>query len=166
MQKISPFLWFNDQAEEAAEYYVSIFTNSRIVNVSRFPSTTPGYAGRPGHAMSVTFELDGLEVQALNGGPSFSFTEAISLFVHAETQPEIDDLWAKLSAGGRESQCGWLQDKFGLSWQITPSVLEQLLSDPDPARAGRVMQAMLAMSKIDIALLRAAADTEKPSDSE
>lgn len=159
MQRISPFLWFDNQAEEAAEYYVSIFPNSRILNVSRFPPSTPEFAGTPGKAMSVTFELDGLEVQALNGGPAFSFTEAISLFVRAETQPEIDDLWARLGAGGEESQCGWLKDKFGLSWQIVPSALGDLLGDPDPARAARVMQAMLAMSKIDIAALRAAAGT-------
>jgi len=159
MQKITPFLWFNDQAEEAADYYVAIFKNSRVLNVSRFPPSTPEFAGTPGKAMSVTFELDGLEVQALNGGPIFSFTEAISLFVKAETQPEIDDLWARLSAGGEESQCGWLKDKFGLSWQIVPSLLGELLSDPDPARAGRVMQAMLVMSKIDIAALQAAAES-------
>ena len=156
MPKISPFLWFDDQAEEAANFYVSIFKNSAILNVSRYGEGGPSPAGT---AMSVSFELDGLEIQALNGGPHFTFTEAISLFVNAETQDEIDDLWEKLTSGGGEpSQCGWLKDKYGLSWQIVPPVLGELLSDPDPAKAGRVLQAMLGMSKIDIAGLRAAYD--------
>ncbi|MDQ1575608.1 MAG: hypothetical protein QOF36_418 [Microbacteriaceae bacterium] len=158
MQKISPFLWFDNQAEEAAEHYVSIFKNSRIVTVSRYGEGAPAPAGT---AMSVTFELDGLEFQALNAGPMFTFTEAISFFVNAETQEEIDDLWEKLTSGGGEpGQCGWLKDKFGLSWQIVPPVLGELLSDPDPARSGRAMQAMLGMSKLDIAALTAAADGE------
>ncbi|MDQ1609909.1 MAG: hypothetical protein QOE16_2641 [Microbacteriaceae bacterium] len=158
MQKISPFLWFDNQAEEAAEHYVSIFKNSRIVSVSRYGEGAPAPAGT---AMSVTFELDGLEFQALNAGPMFTFTEAISFFVNAETQEEIDDLWEKLTSGGGEpGQCGWLKDKFGLSWQIVPPVLGELLSDPDPARSGRAMQAMLGMSKLDIAALTAAADGE------
>jgi len=149
MQKISPFLWFNDQAEEAANLYVSIFKNSKIVSVSRTGD---------GAAMGVSFVLDGLELQALNGGPVFTFTEAISLYVNAETQAEIDELWDKLLAdGGEPSRCGWLKDKFGLSWQIVPPVLTQLLGDPNPEVANRVMQAMLGMGKLDIAGLEAAA---------
>ncbi|HEV7565530.1 MAG TPA: VOC family protein [Microbacteriaceae bacterium] len=156
MQKISPFLWFDNQAEDAANYYVSIFKNSRIVNVSRYGEGAPAPAGT---AMSVTFELDGLEFQALNAGPVFTFTEAISFFVNADSQEEIDDLWEKLTSGGGEpGQCGWLKDKYGLSWQIVPPVLGDLLSDKDPARAGRAMQAMLGMTKLDIAALKAAAD--------
>jgi len=156
MQKISPFLWFDNQAEEAANYYVSIFKNSKIVSISRYGEGAPAPAGT---AMSVTFELDGLEFQALNAGPVFTFTEAISFFVNAETQQEIDDLWEKLTSGGGEpGQCGWLKDKYGLSWQIVPPALGELLSDRDPARAGRAMQAMLGMTKLDIAELTAAAD--------
>jgi predicted 3-demethylubiquinone-9 3-methyltransferase (glyoxalase superfamily) len=155
MQKISPFLWFDDQAEEAANYYVSIFKNSAIREVSRYGEGAPRPAGS---AMSVSFVLDGLEMQALNGGPQFPFTEAISLYVSAETQDEIDDLWDKLTSGGEPGQCGWLKDRFGLSWQIVPPALGELLGDPDPDKAGRVMQAMLGMSKLDIADLRAARD--------
>ena len=158
MQKISPFLWFNDQAEEAANFYVSIFKNSAILGVSRYGEGAPRPAGS---AMSVKFVLDGLEIQALNGGPEFTFTEAISLFVTAETQAEIDDLWQKLTSGGGEpSQCGWLKDKYGLSWQIVPPVLFELLGDPDTNKSSRVMQAMLGMGKLDIAGLRAAYDAE------
>lgn len=157
MQKISPFLWFDSQAEDAANFYVSIFKNSEIRNVARYPEGSPAPAGT---AMAVTFVLDGLEFQALNAGPQFSFTEAISFFVNAETQPEIDDLWEKLTDGGEQGQCGWLKDKFGLSWQIVPPVLSELLGDPDPAKAGRVMQAMLGMRKLDIAGLRAAYDAD------
>ena len=155
MQKISPFLWFDDQAEQAANFYVSIFRNSAIRDVSRYGEGAPRPAGS---AMSVTFELDGLEFQALNGGPEFSFSEAISLFVTAETQDEIDDLWKKLTSGGEPGQCGWLKDKYGLSWQIVPPILNELLGDPEPDRSSRVMQAMLGMTKIDIAALRAAYD--------
>lgn len=156
MQTISPFLWFDDQAEQAAEFYVSLFPGSRIVSVSRSPEGSPGPAGR---AMSVVFELDGLELQALNGGPVFTFTEAISLFVRVETQEEIDRLWAALTSdGGEPGRCGWLKDRWGLSWQIVPPVLFELIGDPDPERAGRAMQAMLAMGRLDIAALRAAAD--------
>lgn len=156
MQTISPFLWFDDQAEQAAEFYVSLFPGSRIVSVSRYPEGSPGPAGQ---AMSVTFELDGLGLQALNGGPAFSFTEAISLFVRVETQEEIDRLWDALTAdGGEPGRCGWLKDRWGLSWQIVPPVLFELLGDPDPERAGRAMQAMLTMGRLDIAALRAAAD--------
>ncbi len=155
MQKISPFLWFDDQAEEAASYYVSIFKNSAIRSVSRYGEGAPRPAGS---AMSVSFVLDGLELTALNGGPAFSFTEAISLYVTAETQDEVDELWEKLTNGGEEGQCGWLKDRYGLSWQVVPPVLLELLGDPDPDRSSRVMQAMLGMGKIDIAGLRAAYD--------
>lgn len=157
MQKITPFLWFDDQAEEAAEFYVSIFKNSAVTGVSRYGEGAPAPAGS---AMSVTFVLDGLELQALNGGPEFSFTEAISLFVTAETQDEIDHLWGKLTSGGEPGECGWLKDRYGLSWQIVPPVLGELLGDRDADRSSRVMQAMLGMGKIDIAALRAAYDAE------
>ena len=153
IQRISPFLWFDDQAEEAAEFYVSVFENSRIVAVSRRGDGGPG-----GGVLGVTFELDGLRLQAFNGGPEFRFTEAISLLVHAETQEEIDRLWQRLTEGGEPSRCGWLKDRYGLSWQIVPPVLLDLLADPDPARAGRAMMAMLGMTKLDIAALRAATD--------
>jgi predicted 3-demethylubiquinone-9 3-methyltransferase (glyoxalase superfamily) len=148
MQKITPFLWFDGKAEEAMNYYVSIFKNSKVLSVNR--------AGEGGPVISVTFELDGQRFQALNGGPQFKFTEAISLFVNCETQEEVDELWEKLSAGGEESRCGWLKDKYGLSWQIIPSLLGKLLQDKDPAKAQRVMQAMLQMSKIDIKTLQLA----------
>jgi predicted 3-demethylubiquinone-9 3-methyltransferase (glyoxalase superfamily) len=158
MQKISPFLWFDGQAEEAANFYVSVFENSRITNVSRYAE---GGSAPDGSAMSVTFELEGLEFQALNAGPQFTFTEAISFFVQAETQDEIDRLWDALTSdGGEPGRCGWLKDRFGLSWQIIPPALGRLLSDPDPARAGRAMQAMMSMGKIDIAGLEAAAESE------
>ena len=153
MPKITPFLWFNDQAEEAMNFYTSIFKNSKIGSVSRYGEGGPG---QPGSVMTATFELDGQEFMALNGGPLFAFTEAISFFVNCETQAEVDELWGKLTEGGEESQCGWLKDKYGLSWQIVPSVLGELLSDPDAEKAGRVMNAMLQMKKIDIAGLRAA----------
>jgi len=153
MQKITPFLWFNDQAEEAMNFYTAIFKNSKIGSVSRYGEGGPG---QPGSVMTATFELDGQEFMALNGGPLFTFTEAISFFVNCETQAEVDELWAKLTEGGEESQCGWLKDKFGLSWQIVPSVLGELLNDPDAEKAGRVMNAMLQMKKIDIAGLRSA----------
>ena len=149
MKKITPFLWFDNQAEDAMNFYVSIFKNSRVLSVS------PGPSGR---AMSVTFELDGQELVAFNAGPQFKFTEAISLFVSCETQAEVDELWGKLTAGGEESRCGWLKDKFGLSWQIIPTALGELMGDPDPEKAGRVMQAMLTMNKIQIAGLRQAYD--------
>ncbi|HSL30769.1 MAG TPA: VOC family protein [Anaerolineales bacterium] len=148
MQKITPFLWFDNQAEEAMNFYVSVFKNSRVLGV------TPGPNGT---AQSVTFELEGQEFIGLNAGPQFKFNEAISFFVDCKTQEEVDDLWGKLTAdGGEESMCGWLKDKYGLSWQIIPSVLGQLLSDPDPVKAQRVMQAMLQMQKIDIAALQRA----------
>jgi predicted 3-demethylubiquinone-9 3-methyltransferase (glyoxalase superfamily) len=153
MQKISPFLWFDSQAEEAANYYVSIFKNSRILDVSRYTEGAPYPAGT---VMGVTFVLDGVEFQALNGGPEFSFTEAISFFVKAETQEEIDDLWDKLTADGEPGPCGWLKDKYGLSWQIVPLLLGELLGDPDAEKAGAVMRAMMEMGKIDIEGLRGA----------
>jgi len=151
MQKITPFLWFNDNAEEAMNFYVSIFKNSKVGTVSRYGDAGPGPKGT---VMSATFQLEGQEFMALNGGPLFSFTPAISLFVNCETQEEVDELWEKLSADGKKDRCGWLQDKFGLSWQIIPSALRRLLSDS--ARSQRVMQAMLQMDKIDIKQLEAA----------
>jgi predicted 3-demethylubiquinone-9 3-methyltransferase (glyoxalase superfamily) len=153
MNKITPFLWFNDQAEEAAKFYTSIFKNSRIGKITRYGKSGPGPAGS---VMTVAFELDGQEFVALNGGPLFKFNEAISFVVNCETQAELDDYWSKLTAGGAEVQCGWLKDKYGVSWQIVPTVLPELLSDPDPVKAQRVMAAMLQMKKIDIDSLRRA----------
>jgi predicted 3-demethylubiquinone-9 3-methyltransferase (glyoxalase superfamily) len=154
MTSISPFLWFDDAAEEAAEFYVSLFPDSRIVSVGRYPEGSPLPAGT---AMSVSFVLDGLEVQAMNAGAGPSFTEAVSFFVQVETQDEIDRYWDALTAdGGEPGQCGWLKDRWGLSWQIVPPLLGRLLSDPDAARAGRVMQAMLGMKKLVIADLESA----------
>jgi predicted 3-demethylubiquinone-9 3-methyltransferase (glyoxalase superfamily) len=155
MQKITPFLWFDGNAEEAANFYISIFKNSKLGKISRYGDAGPGPKGT---AMSVTFQIEGQEFFALNGGPQFKFTPAISFFVNCETQQEVDDLWEKLSAGGRTDRCGWLQDKFGLSWQIIPTVLGQLLGDKDPQRAKRAMQAMLQMTKLDIKKLQQAAD--------
>jgi predicted 3-demethylubiquinone-9 3-methyltransferase (glyoxalase superfamily) len=153
MQKIKTFLWYNDNAEEAANLYVSIFKNSKITAVHRYGEAGPGPKGS---AMTVDFILEGEEFIALNGGPHYTFTPAISLFVSCETQAEVDALWDKLSAGGRPDRCGWLQDKFGLSWQIIPTALMKLLGDPDPQKSARVMKAMLQMSKIDIAGLKRA----------
>ena len=153
MQKITPFLWFDQQAEEAANYYVSIFKNSQVVSVSRYSEGAPRPAGT---AMIVTFQIDGQEYMALNGGPEFKFTEAISLFVNCESQEEVDLYWEKLAAGGEKGQCGWLKDRFGLSWQIVPSALGELMGDPDPEKSRRVMEAMLRMSKIDIDSLKKA----------
>jgi len=152
-QKIAPFLWFDNQAEEAANFYVSIFKNSRIVNIARYGAAGPGPKGS---VMTVSFQLDGQEFTALNGGPQFKFTEAISFVVNCETQEEVDELWEKLSRGGEEGPCGWLKDKYGLSWQIVPIVLGEMLSDPDPVKSQRVMQAMLQMKKIDVGKLRQA----------
>ena len=157
MQKITPFLWFDDKAEEAANFYVSIFKNSRVGRVTRYGEGAPGPKGK---VMSVTFELDGQEFYALNGGPRFSFTPAISFFVNCETQQEVDELWRNLSAGGEESRCGWLKDKYGLSWQIIPSVLGRMVQDKDSKKAKRVMEAMLQMGKIDINRLQQAYDKE------
>jgi predicted 3-demethylubiquinone-9 3-methyltransferase (glyoxalase superfamily) len=153
MQKITPFLWFDDNAEEAVNFYTSIFRNSKIVSMNRLPAGTPGPAGK---VMTATFQLEGQEFMALNGGPEFKFNQSISFFVNCETQQEVDRLWEKLSAGGEPGQCGWLKDKFGVSWQIVPTALGQLLGDPDPQKSQRVMQAMLKMTKIDIAELRRA----------
>jgi len=153
MQKITPFLWFNDQAEEAVNFYTSIFKNSKISSVSRYPETGPG---KPGAVMTATFELDGQEFMALNGGPEFKFTPAISFFVNCDTQEEVDEFWERLSAGGEKSQCGWLTDRFGVSWQIVPKVLGELMGDKDPQKAQRVMNAMLQMTKLDIAELKRA----------
>ncbi len=153
MQKITPFLWFNDQAEEAMNFYTSIFKNSKVLSASRYGDGGPGEQGK---VMSATFQLEGQEFMALNGGPQFTFTPAVSFFVSCEIQAEVDELWEKLSAGGREGRCGWLEDKFGLSWQIVPTILGQLLSDPDPEKSRRVMEAMLQMDKIDIEGLRLA----------
>jgi predicted 3-demethylubiquinone-9 3-methyltransferase (glyoxalase superfamily) len=155
MQKITPFLWFDGKAEEAMNFYVSIFKNSKVGRVTRYGEAGPGPKGT---ATSVTFELDGQEFFALNGGPLFSFTPAISFFVNCETQQEVDELWEKLSAGGEKSRCGWLKDKYGLSWQIIPSVLGRMLQDKDAAKAKRVMNAMLQMDKIDISRLQQAYD--------
>jgi predicted 3-demethylubiquinone-9 3-methyltransferase (glyoxalase superfamily) len=151
--KIHPFLWFDTQAEGAAKFYTSMFENSRITEVSRYGDAGPMPAGT---AMTVSFELEGLPITALNAGPEFKFTEAISLYVDCESQEEVDELWAKLTDGGEESQCGWLKDKFGLSWQIIPKSLPEMLQDKDPAKANRVMQAMLKMSKIETSELEAA----------
>ena len=149
-QKITPFLWFNDNAEEAAKHYTSIFKNSKTLSVARYGEAGPGPKGT---VMVVRFQLDGQEFIALNGGPVFKFTEAISLVVNCDTQQELDDLWSKLSAGGEEGQCGWLKDKFGLSWQIVPSVLGKLVTDTDPEKSNHVMEEIFKMKKLDIARL-------------
>lgn len=153
MQKITTFLTFNDQAEEAVNFYVSIFGNSRILSTSRYGEGGPLPAGT---VMSASFILEGQEFMALNGGPSFTFSEGISLFVNCETQEEVDGLWEKLSEGGGKGQCGWLKDKYGVSWQIIPTALGDLLGDKDPKKAQNVLHAMLQMTKIDIATLRRA----------
>jgi predicted 3-demethylubiquinone-9 3-methyltransferase (glyoxalase superfamily) len=155
MQKISPFLWFDDKAEEAVNFYVSIFDGARVTNTTRYAEGGPGPIGQ---VMTIAFELEGQEFTALNGGPQFPFTEAISFFVHCDGQDEVDRLWAQLSEGGEEGQCGWLKDRFGLSWQVVPNVLGEMWSDPDQERAQRVMQAMLQMSKIEIKALQDAYD--------
>jgi predicted 3-demethylubiquinone-9 3-methyltransferase (glyoxalase superfamily) len=153
VQKITPFLWFDEQAEEAMHHYVSIFKNSKVKGVTRYGDAGPGPKGS---VMTASFELEGQEFTALNGGPHFRFNEAISFVVSCRTQNEVDELWGRLSEGGETQQCGWLKDKFGLSWQIVPVALLELLSDPDPEKSGRVMAAMLQMTKIDIAKLRQA----------
>ena len=159
MQKITPFLWFDNQAEEAVNFYTSLFKNSKIENVARYDEAGAKVSGRPkGSVMTMTFQLNGQEFNALNGGPQFKFTEAISFFVNCETQAEVDELWSKLTEGGEEGQCGWLKDRFGLSWQIVPTALGELRGDKDPEKAQRVMQAMLQMKKIDIAGLKRAYD--------
>ncbi len=154
---VHPFLWFDREAEQAAALYTSLIPNSRVLETRRYPDGAPGV--EPGQVMGVSFELDGLPVEALNAGPQFRFTEAFSFHVAVDTQEEVDRLWDGLLAdGGSPSQCGWLKDRFGLSWQIVPRALEELLQDRDPARAARAMQAMLTMQKLDVAALRAAAD--------
>jgi len=155
MQKITPFLWFDNQAEEAMNSYVSIFKNSKRGRISRYGEAGPGPKGT---VMVATFQLEGQEFIALNGGPHFKFTEAISLVVNCETQDEVDAFWEKLSEGGSKGQCGWLKDKYGLSWQIVPTALGELMSDPDPEKSKRVMTAMLQMTKLDISGLKRAYD--------
>jgi len=159
MQKITPFLWFDNQAEEAVSFYTSIFRNSRIGKITRYGKEGYEIHGRPaGTVMTIEFQLDGQEFVALNGGPPFKFNEAISFVVNCESQQEVDHYWGKLSEGGDEKaqQCGWLKDKYGMSWQVVPKVLSELLSDPDPEKSGRVMNAMLQMKKIDIGRLKQA----------
>ena len=155
MQKITPFLWFDNNAEEAMNFYLSIFKNSKIGSVTRYGDAGPGPKGT---VMSATFQLNGQDFIALNGGPHFTFSPAISFFVNCETQQEVDELWEKLSAGGERQQCGWLKDKYGLSWQIIPSALGEMLQDKDTAKAQRVMKAMLKMNKIEIKALQHARD--------
>ncbi len=156
MQKITPFLWFDANAEEAMNFYVSIFKNSKVGKVSRYGDAGPGPKGS---VMWVTFELEGQQFMALNGGPHFKLTPAISLFVDCKTQEEVDELWEKfLEGGGKPDACGWLTDKFGLSWQIIPTALGEMLNDPDPAKSQRVMKAMMEMVKIDVKVLKAAYD--------
>jgi predicted 3-demethylubiquinone-9 3-methyltransferase (glyoxalase superfamily) len=154
-QKIVTNLWFDTEAEEAAEFYTSLFENSRIVNVSHYPEGAPRAAGM---VMTVEFELDGQRFAGINGGPEFTFDEAISLQISCEDQDEVDYFWERLTDGGEESQCGWLKDRYGLSWQVVPKGMEEVFSDPDPERARRATQAMLGMRKLDIAALRSAAD--------
>jgi predicted 3-demethylubiquinone-9 3-methyltransferase (glyoxalase superfamily) len=153
MQKITPFLWFNDNAEEAIHFYNSIFKNSKTVSVTRYGEGGPAPKGT---LMSATFELEGQTFMALNGGPQFNFTPAVSFFVNCETQEEVDELWEKLTEGGKEGRCGWLEDKYGVSWQIIPSILGEMLQDEDAGKAKNVMEAMLQMNKIDIKALKQA----------
>ena len=155
MQKITPFLWFEDQAEEAMNFYVATFRNAKAGNVTRYGDVGPGPKGS---VMTASFEFEGQQFTDLNGGPGFPFTQAISFVVSCQTQDEVDELWQRLSAGGETQQCGWLKDRFGLSWQIVPVVLIELLSDPDPEKSRRVMQAMLQMTKLDSAKLRQASE--------
>jgi predicted 3-demethylubiquinone-9 3-methyltransferase (glyoxalase superfamily) len=155
MPKITPFLWFDNQAEAAAKFYTSVFRNSKVGRITRYGDAGPGPKGS---AMTVDFELDGQAFTALNGGPQFKFTEAISFTVPCKTQEEVDAFWEKLSEGGEEVQCGWLKDKYGLSWQIVPTILPEMLNDPDPVKSKRVMEAMLKMKKLDIAGLKKAYD--------
>jgi predicted 3-demethylubiquinone-9 3-methyltransferase (glyoxalase superfamily) len=155
MQKITPFLWFDGKAEEAMNFYVSIFKNSRVMTVTRYGDAGPGPKGT---VMSATFQLEGQDFFALNGGPQFTFTPAISFFVSCQTQQEVDELWEKLSEGGAKDRCGWLRDRYGLSWQIIPSALRTMMQDKDPQKSNRVMKAMLQMDKIDIGGLKRAYD--------
>ena len=155
MQKITPFLWFDGKAEEAANFYVSIFKNSKIVNVTRYGEAGPGPKGT---VMIVKFQLGGEEFLALNGGPQFTFSPAVSLVANCETQAEVDELWEKLSAGGEKLNCGWLTDKYGLSWQVVPTLVGELMQDKDAEKTNRVMQAIMGMNKLEIAGLRRAYD--------
>ncbi|NMC77963.1 MAG: VOC family protein [Chloroflexi bacterium] len=157
MQKITPFLWFDHQAEEAANFYTAIFKDSKIGTVARYGDEGPGEKGT---VMTVTFQLQGQEFMALNGGPEFAFSPAISFFVNCETQEEVDELWEKLSEGGEKQPCGWLRDQFGVTWQIVPTALGEMMSDPDAEKVRRVVKAMLQMSKLDIAALRRAYEQE------
>jgi predicted 3-demethylubiquinone-9 3-methyltransferase (glyoxalase superfamily) len=154
-QRITPNLWFDTEAEEAADFYTSIFDDSRVVNVTHYTEAGPREAGM---VMTVEFELDGQRFVGINGGPQFTFDEAVSLQINCETQDEVDYYWERLTDGGEESQCGWLKDRYGLSWQVVPAGMEEVFSDPDPERARRAMEAMLGMRKLDIAALRSAAD--------
>ena len=154
-QKITPFLWFDNNAEEAVNFYTSIFKNSKISTVTRYGDAGPGPKGT---VMTIAFELDGMKFAALNGGPVFKFTEAISFVVNCDTQQEVDEFWTRLTEGGQEVQCGWLKDKFGLSWQIVPTAMLTLLQDPDPEKSKRVMTAMFQMKKLDLAVLKKASD--------
>jgi predicted 3-demethylubiquinone-9 3-methyltransferase (glyoxalase superfamily) len=154
-QKIVPNLWFDSEAEDAAAFYTSVFDDSRIVNITRYTEAGPREAGM---VMTVEFELDGQRFVGINGGPEFAFDEAVSFAIECETQDEVDYYWEKLSEGGEEGQCGWLKDRFGLSWQVVPTGMEELFADPDPERARRAMEAMLKMNKLDVAALRRAAD--------
>ena len=157
MQKITPCLWFDNQAEEAANFYVSIFKNSKIMQVTHYDEASSTVAGRPkGSVMTVTFQLNGQDYMGLNGGPIFKFTEAVSLMVNCDTQEEIDMYWEKLSEGGEKSRCGWLKDKYGLSWQIVPAALGEMMKDAQKAQ--RVMQAVMKMDKLDLATMKAAAE--------
>jgi len=155
MQKITPFLWFDNNAEEAVKFYTSVFKNSKILKVARYGDAGPGPKGS---VMTVSFQIEGQQFIALNGGPQFKFTEAVSFVVNCETQKEVDEFWEKLSAGGEKGPCGWLKDKFGLSWQVVPTILDKLIADPDPVKSQRVMKAMLQMKKLDIAALQRASD--------
>ena len=157
MQKITPYLWFEDNAEEAAKFFTSIFENSRVINITHYGESAAEVSGRPkGSVMTVTFELEGQRFMALNGGPILKFSSAISFLVNCETQQEVDDLWEKLSEGGQVEQCGWLKDKFGVSWQIVPNILGEMIKDKDAKKSERVIKAMLQMKKIDIQGLRKA----------
>ena len=158
MQKITPFLWFDHQAEEAAKFYTSVFKNSKVGKILRYDEATAKAAGGPvGSVLTIEFEIEGQKFTALNGGPQFKFNESVSFVVYCQTQDEVDYFWQKLTAdGGQESECGWLRDKFGLSWQVTPTVLIEMLQDKDSKKSGRVMNAMMQMQKIDISKLKAA----------
>jgi predicted 3-demethylubiquinone-9 3-methyltransferase (glyoxalase superfamily) len=160
VKTITPFLWFDKDAEEAANFYVSVFPNAKLGSIARYGEAGPGEAGA---VMTVEFELDGQRFVALNGGPQYKFTEALSFVVNCETQDEVDNYWERLSEGGEQGPCGWLKDRYGLSWQVVPTVLPELLTDPDPAKAQRVMSAMLEMRKIEIEPLRRAYEGEEQS---